>query len=93
MSLSERERNQLDRLANKVRTFNEATDGALLAKSVQNIDNISSITTLTDNSGGSANDTVETVGDTSVSDQSTAINNNFADLSAKINEIINTLNG
>lgn len=38
---------------------------------------------ITDNSGGTADGTIATVGDTSTTDQSAAINNNFADLVAK----------
>lgn len=41
------------------------------------------IAALTDSSGGTANETLEAVGDTSAGDESGAINNNFADLAAK----------
>ena len=45
------------------------------------------IAALTDNSGGSANNTLGPVGATNTGDESGAINANFADLAAKVNEI------
>lgn len=41
---------------------------------------------LTDSTGGTANDTLTAVGDTTTN-QATAINNNLADLAAKINAL------
>lgn len=49
---------------------------------------MATIVPLTDSSGGSANDTLQAVGATNSGDVSAAINNNFADVSAKINAII-----
>ena len=46
------------------------------------------IVSLTDSSGGTANDTLQAVGATNSGDVSAAINNNFADLAAKVNGII-----
>jgi parallel beta-helix repeat protein len=45
-------------------------------------------TQLTDSSGGTADNTVAAVGATNVSDVSATINNNFADLAAKVNQLI-----
>jgi hypothetical protein len=42
---------------------------------------------LTDSTGGTANSTLQAVGDTSASDQGGTINDNFADLAAKVNAI------
>lgn len=66
---------------------------------------LASVTVLTDNSGGTANDTVEVVPaataastDTSAASLTstnaalTAIKNDIADLTAKVNAIINALN-
>lgn len=48
------------------------------------------IATLTDNTGGTANDTVEDLADGTVyATDHAAIENNFADLAAKVNELIN----
>lgn len=49
------------------------------------------INQLTDSTGGTANDTVLAVGATNSSDQSGVINNNFADLIAKVNQIVRIL--
>jgi hypothetical protein len=49
------------------------------------------IVSLTDSSGGTANDTLQAVGATNGGDVSAAINNNFADVSAKINGILTAL--
>ena len=46
------------------------------------------IVSLTDSSGGTANDTLQAVGATNSGDVSAAINNNFADLAAKVNGIL-----
>lgn len=45
-------------------------------------------TQLTDSSGGTADNTIAAVGATNVSDVSATINNNFADLAAKVNQLI-----
>ncbi|EME71394.1 cytoplasmic protein [Paramagnetospirillum caucaseum] len=49
------------------------------------------IAELTDSSGGSADATIQAVGATNSGDVSAAINNNFADLAAKVNAIIRQL--
>lgn len=51
-------------------------------------DSIAAITTLTDSSGGTANDTIAAI---SGSGADADINNNFADLAAKINAILAAL--
>lgn len=51
----------------------------------------SDIVELTDNAGGTANDALVAVGATNSGDVSATINNNFADVAAKINELIRRL--
>ncbi len=51
------------------------------------------ITLLTDGSGGTSNDAIQAVGATNGGDVSAAINNNFADLAAKLNAVITAING
>lgn len=49
------------------------------------------IVSFTDNTTGTGTDTLAVTGDTSTSDQSTPINNNFASLSDKVEEILDVL--
>lgn len=51
------------------------------------------IAALTDSTGGTANDTLAAVGATDTTNQAAAINNNFADVGAKINAILTALQG
>ena len=51
----------------------------------------SDIVELTDSTGGTANDALAAVGATNGGDVSGTINNNFADLAAKVNELIRRL--
>lgn len=53
----------------------------------------SAIVSLTDSTGGTANDTLAAVGVTNTGDRSSDINNNFADLAAKVNAILVALRG
>lgn len=53
----------------------------------------SAITDLTDSTGGTANSTLAAVGVTNTGDRSADINNNFADLAAKVNAILAALRG
>lgn len=50
------------------------------------------MSSITDNSGGTADGTIELVGDTSAANESAAINNNFADLVAKCQALETELN-
>jgi hypothetical protein len=55
-------------------------------------DRQSAITALTDNTGGTANNTLENLADGSTyANDHSAIENNFADLAAKVNELIEAL--
>lgn len=62
------------------------TGGKITANGTQ----ASAIANLTDSSGGTANDTVQAVGG---SYSQAEVANNFADLSAKINAILNAIRG
>jgi hypothetical protein len=66
--------------------INVETGGIITANGTQ----ASAVADLTDNSGGTANDTIEAV---SGSGADAAINNNFADLAAKVNALIAALEG
>lgn len=59
--------------------------------SVENASPVANIVQLTDSTGGTATDTLSASGDTSSSDQSTIINDNFASNAAKINAILQAL--
>jgi len=68
------------------------------AKLVDKLDNPqianrqAAITALTDSTGGTANNTIENLADgTTYANDHAAIENNFADLAAKVNEIIEAL--
>ncbi|CAO3403507.1 hypothetical protein [Azospirillum palustre] len=62
--------------------------GRALDTLLRQVHSAPAVASLTDSTGGSANNTLQAVGATNGSDQSAAINNNFADLSAKVNELI-----
>lgn len=54
---------------------------------------LTGVTVLTDNTAGTANDTLEALADGTVyANDVAAIRNNFADLAAKVNAIINAMN-
>lgn len=53
----------------------------------------SAITALTDSTGGTADGTLSACGNTSTSDQSAVINNNFAELNDKLDAILTALAG
>jgi hypothetical protein len=49
------------------------------------------VASVVDNTGGSADNNLSTVGNTSTADASTTINNNFADIAAELNNIVTAL--
>ncbi|WP_395452847.1 hypothetical protein ACHMW5_02330 [Azospirillum melinis] len=63
-------------------------EGRALDTLLRQVHSAPAVVSLTDSTGGSANNTLQAVGATNGSDQSAAINNNFADLSAKVNQLI-----
>ncbi|WP_042700705.1 hypothetical protein [Azospirillum sp. B506] len=63
-------------------------EGRALDTLLRQVHSAPAVVALTDSTGGSANNTLQAVGATNGSDQSAAINNNFADISAKVNELI-----
>lgn len=63
-------------------------EGRALDTLLRQVHSAPAVVALTDSTGGTANSTLQAVGATNASDQSAAINNNFADLSAKVNQLI-----
>jgi hypothetical protein len=66
--------------------LNVETGGVIKANGTQ----ASAIVNLTDSSGGTANDTIQAVGGTYTQAE---VANNFADLAAKVNAILNAIRG
>jgi len=70
-------------------SINIESGGTITAAGTQ----ASAIVSLTDSTGGTANDTMVAIGATNSGDVSANINNNFADLAAKVNAILAALRG
>lgn len=70
-------------------TLEIATGGKITNNGTQ----ASAIVALTDSSGGTADNTVAAVAATNSGDVSATINNNFADLAAKVNALIAAVHG
>lgn len=91
MAISANEKQSLQRLANRVRTLNEAIDGSLLAKATLGAVNISELTTISSTDLSAVPGSFATLADvqTYLSTVIPEIETRLDNIESKLNEIIN----